>query len=235
MYTEKLAKKGQLQGMVVENTEDEDDSEREIRAAERAEEEKHFANRMLSAKKNDARYGPLFERIVVLDSEKYNMGVEVDFLEDCRGKKQVTESGAAQEKISKSSRKIKTVNGEVVEETDGTLGRSFINRDYLDADNMSQFLAVNATELAAADVTEDKAAPTVYRDTTLSRAQHDVKNRVKGAGNRMLPQKLSITDMNFNYRGRKVEDIGNFERAFVRCDMYKKPALPDFDVGYDVV
>ena len=235
MYTEKLAKKGQLQGMVVENTEDEDDSEREIRAAERAEEEKHFANRMLSAKKNDARYGPLFERIVVLDSEKYNMGVEVDFLEGCRGKKQVTEAGAAQEKISKSYRKIKTINGEVVEETDGTQGRSFINRDYLDADNMSQFLAVNATELAAAHVTEDKPAPTIYRDTTLSRAQHDVKNRVKGAGNRMLPQKLSITDMNFNYRGRKVEDIGNFERAFVRCDMYKKPALPDFDVGYDVV
>ena len=104
MYTEKLAKKGQLQGMVVENTEDEDDSEREIRAAERAEEEKHFANRMLSAKKNDARYGPLFERIVVLDSEKYNMGVEVDFLEGCRGK-----AVDSEEKIRQTYQMTRTV------------------------------------------------------------------------------------------------------------------------------
>ena len=129
----------------------------------------------------------------------------------------------------------KTVNGEVVEETGGDKRKSFINPDYLEADNMSQFLAVKKMELEGASKTEVKTGGATYRDTTLSRAHHDVRNRVKEAGNRMLPQKLSITDMNFNYRGRKVEDIGNFERAFVRCDMYKKPALPDFDVGYDVV
>ena len=101
---------------------------------------------------------------------------------------------------------------------------------------MSEFLAVKrAEERAGAGKDQNKSDTVVYRDTTLSRAAYDVKNRVKSAGNRMLPQKLSIGDMNFNYRGRKVEDIGNFERAFVRCDMYKKSALPDFDVGYDVV
>ena len=41
--------------------------------------------------------------------------------------------------------------------------------------------------------------------------------------------------MNFNYKEKKVEKIGRFERAFVRSTMYKKPALPDFDVGYDCV
>ena len=113
---------------------------------------------------------------------------------------------------------------------------STLNPDYLSADNMTEFLAVNEAELkAAAKPAEEKPVNVIWRDTTLSRAAYDVKNRVKIAGNRMLPQKLSIDDMNFNYRGRKVEDIGNFERAFVRCDMYKKPALPDFDVGYDVV
>ena len=114
--------------------------------------------------------------------------------------------------------------------------KSGLNPDYLSADNMTEFLAVNNAELkAAAKPAEEKPVNVIWRDTTLSRAAYDVKNRVKMAGNRMLPQKLSIDDMNFNYRGRKVEDIGNFERAFVRCDMYKKPALPDFDVGYDVV
>ena len=115
-------------------------------------------------------------------------------------------------------------------------GKSSLNPDYLSADNMTEFLAVNEAEMkAAAKPAEEKPVNVIWRDTTLSRAAYDVKNRVKIAGNRMLPQKLSIDDMNFNYRGRKVEDIGNFERAFVRCDMYKKPALPDFDVGYDVV
>ena len=114
--------------------------------------------------------------------------------------------------------------------------KSTLNPDYLTVDKMSDFLAVNNAELsAAAKPAEEKPAAVIYRDTTLSRAAYDVKNKVKSAGNRMLSQKLSIGDMNFNYRGRKVEDIGNFERAFVRCDMYKKPALPDFDVGYDVV
>ena len=114
--------------------------------------------------------------------------------------------------------------------------KNTLNPDYLTADTMTEFLAVNEAELSPAEKpAEQKPANVVYRDTTLSRAAYDVKNKVKSAGNRMLPQKLSIGDMNFNYRGRKVEDIGNFERAFVRCDMYKKPALPDFDVGYDVV
>ena len=114
--------------------------------------------------------------------------------------------------------------------------KTTLNPDYLTADNMTQFLAVNDAELSPAEKpVEQKPANVVYRDTTLSRAAYDVKNKVKNAGNSMLPQKPSIDDMNFNYRGRKVEDIGNFERAFVRCDMYKKPALPDFDVGYDVV
>lgn len=235
MYTERLAKKGQLKGMVVESGPEEEDPQREQREVKLAEQEKYFANRMLAKKKNDVRYGPLFERIIVLDSERYNMGEDVDFLEGCRGKAEVTESGASEEKITKTHHMTKTVNGEVVEETGGSKRRSFINPDYLEADNMSQFLAVNKTAIGAANKTEVKAVPVIYRDTTLSRATHDVKKKVKDAGNRMLPQKLSIGDMNFNYRGRKVEDIGNFERAFVRCDMYKKPALPDFDVGYDVV
>jgi len=223
MYTEKLAKTGQMQGLVVEDIGEEEDQDREQREAIKAEQEKHFANKMLAKKKQDARYGPSYERIIVLDSDRYNMGQEVDFLEGCRGK--------AVDSEEKMRQKY-----QIVEQTEQTKRKSTLNPDYLTADNMSQFLAVNNAELrAAAKPKENKPVNAIWRDTTLSRAAYDVKNKVKNAGNSLLPQKLSIDDMNFNYRGRKVEDIGNFERAFVRCDMYKKPALPDFDVGYDVV
>ena len=36
-------------------------------------------------------------------------------------------------------------------------------------------------------------------------------------------------------RYKKVEKIGEHEKAYVRATMFKKPALPDFDVGYDIV
>ena len=52
---------------------------------------------------------------------------------------------------------------------------------------------------------------------------------------KLSDEKPAINEMNFNYREKKVEDIGRFERAFVRSTMFKKPALPDFDVGYDCV
>jgi len=224
MYTEKLAKTGQMHGMVVEdNNVEEEDQDREEKEAIKAEQEKYFANKMLAKKKQDARYGPSYERIIVLDSDRYNMGQEVDFLEGCRGKAVVSDEAKMRQVYQK------------VEQTE-QIKKSSLNPDYLTADNMSEFLAVNNAELrAAAKPKEEKPVNAIWRDTTLSRAAHDVKNKVKNAGNSMLPQKPSIDDMNFNYRGRKVEDIGNFERAFVRCDMYKKPALPDFDVGYDVV
>ena len=92
MYTEKLAKTGQMHGMVVEdNNVEEEDQDREEREAIKAEQEKYFANKMLAKKKQDARYGPSYERIIVLDSDRYNMGQEVDFLEGCRGKAVVSD------------------------------------------------------------------------------------------------------------------------------------------------
>ena len=84
MYTEKLAKTGQMHGMVVEDNGEEEDQDRQQREAEQAEQEKYFANKMLAKKKQDVRYGPSYERIILLDSERYNMGQDVDFLEGCR-------------------------------------------------------------------------------------------------------------------------------------------------------
>ena len=103
------------------------------------------------------------------------------------------------------------------------------------ADTMNDFLRVSELEKLASGEESEKPQHYVHRDTTLSKAAHDVKDRVKNAGKEFLPQKQSIKDMNFNYRGKQNENIGNFERAFVRSTMYKNQALPDFDVGYDVV
>ena len=111
MYTEKLAKTGQMHGMVVEDSGEEEDQAREERDAMKAEQEKYFANKMLAKKKHDGRYGPSYERIIVLDSDRYNMGQEVDFLEGCRGKAVETE-----EKLKQTYQMTSTVNGEMVGE-----------------------------------------------------------------------------------------------------------------------
>ena len=110
MYTEKLAKTGQMQGLVVEDSGEEEDQDRQQREAVLAEQEKHFANKMLAKKKQDVRYGPSYERIILLDSERYNMGQEVDFLEDCRGK------------AGQTYQMTRTVNEEPLEETEQIKG-----------------------------------------------------------------------------------------------------------------
>ena len=110
MYTEKLAKTGQMQGLVVEDSGEEEDQDREQREAVLAEQEKYFANKMLAKKKQDLRYGPSYERIIMLDSERYNMGQEVDFLEDCRGK------------AGQTYQMTRTVDEEPLEETETIKG-----------------------------------------------------------------------------------------------------------------
>lgn len=111
MYTEKLAKTGQMHGMVVEDIGEEEDEGREERDALKAEQEKYFANKMLAKKKHDGRYGPSYERIIVLDSDRYNMGQEVDFLEGCRGK-----AVDSEEKLKETYQMTSTVNEELVGE-----------------------------------------------------------------------------------------------------------------------
>ena len=128
---------------------------------------------------------------------------------------------------------IRKVDGELMESA--TDAKSFVNQGYLDADTMLDFLTVTDQERANDNAAEERQLPFIYRDTTLSRAAADVKTRVKNAGKQLLPQKPSMQEMNFNYRGKRLEDIGRFERAYVRCSMYKNAALPDFDVGYDTV
>lgn len=236
MYTENLAKQGCVKGGIVEKGKDQDVSLWEEDTLDPATEKKG-ANKMLSRQKGDKRYGPSFERITLLDSEMYNLGQDVDFLKGCYNPRAKKAAEATQEASAEESVKIvRTVNGEIVQ--DGiniSQSRSFVNPGYLDADTMLQFLTItNEEKLAASPITE-RELHFVYRDTTLSKAALDVKDRVKEAGNKLLPKKPAINEMNFNYREKKVEDIGRFERAFVRSTMFKKPALPDFDVGYDCV
>lgn len=221
MYTEKLAKKGCIKGGVVQKT-GEELLEEEVDPAA-SEMERKFGNKMLSRQKKDSRYGPSFERIFVLDSERYNLGEDVDFLEGCYNKAKISEALVEE-----------NVGCEVTEDLVAVEKKSFV-KDYMGADNMSDFLAIFAKEKVTNADTVDKPATFIHRDTTLSKAAHDVKDRVKNAGKTILPQKPSMYDMNFNYRGHQVEKIGNHERAFVRSTMFRNPALPDFDVGYDTV
>ena len=230
MYTEKLAKKGCVTaGGVVQKTSDgyfEEENTKELEELE-----KRSGNILLSRRKDDERYGPSFRRITVLDSERFNMGEDVDFLEGCYKK---IDTRMDEENVTMQETKIiRKVDGELMESA--TDAKSFVNQGYLDADTMLDFLTVTDQERANDNAAEERQLPFIYRDTTLSRAAADVKTRVKNAGKQLLPQKPSMQEMNFNYRGKRLEDIGRFERAYVRCSMYKNAALPDFDVGYDTV
>ena len=237
MYTETLAKQGCVKGGIVEKGRDEEVTLWEEEERDPATEKK-VKNKMLSCHKEDTRYGPSFERITVLDSERYNLGEEVDFLRGCYNPriKKAAETSCTDGAEETTVKVVRTVNGVVVEDSSNvSKGKTYVNPGHLEADTMLQFLSVSEQEKLAADPVTEKEVPPIYRDTTLSRAAQDVKLRVKEAGNKLLPQKPAIKDMNFNYREKNIEKIGRFERAFVRSTMYKKPALPDFDVGYDCV
>merc|ERR1719147_250923 len=69
MYTEKLAREGKMKGLEVENF----GGERSTRS-QSVECDVRGENKLLSRKRNDARYGPAYERITTLESEQYNRG-----------------------------------------------------------------------------------------------------------------------------------------------------------------
>merc|ERR1712243_489942 len=107
-----------------------------------------MGNHILSKKRNDARYGPSFERITVLDSERYNMGEDVDFLEGCFHKTseaaQTASESSSEQKEVKITRKV---NGVVVDSTtESKQSSSSLNKDYLDAETLLDFLSIREDE-----------------------------------------------------------------------------------------
>eukprot|EP00091_Calanus_sinicus_P019644 TRINITY_DN499_c0_g1_i12.p1 TRINITY_DN499_c0_g1~~TRINITY_DN499_c0_g1_i12.p1 ORF type:complete len:417 (-),score=129.96 TRINITY_DN499_c0_g1_i12:387-1604(-) len=252
MYTEKLARAGNIKGTTVENSGD----ARSTRSQSVECEEIKGENRILAKKRNDVRYGPAYERITVLDSERYNRGESVDFLPKTRARseeragvvsaskmEQSSSSMMEQSSSSKTVRMVKMTNssGEVSEEffSDSQFAgekkkAAFMNKDYLVADNMNEFLEVRKSELEkkAANVAPEAV---LYQDNTYSKALVDVRKRVKKEGDKYLVNQTQIDDLKLNYRGRTTEQVGKVEKAFIRSSMYNQAKLPDFDVGYDVV
>jgi len=252
MYTEKLARAGNIKGTTVENS----GENRSTRSQSVECEEIKGENRILAKNRKDARYGPAYERITVLDSERYNRGESVDFLPKIRARseeragvesaskmEQSSFSKMEQSSSSKTVRMVKMTNssGEVSEEffSDSHLAgeskrAAFMNRDYLVADNMKEFLQVRKGELEKKAAVAAPEAP-MYKDNTYSKAIVDVRKRVKKEGDKYLVNQTQIDDLKFNYRGRTTDQIGKVEKAFIRSTMYNQPKLPNFDVGYDIV
>merc|ERR1719477_545627 len=120
MYTEKLAREGKMKGLEVENFGSDKTRSQSVECEVRGE------NKLLSRKRNDARYGPAYARITTLESEQYNRG-EFDSFLPAPPRRAVSEervvvkesSGAeVAETTSKTVRVVKTTNtaGEVSEE-----------------------------------------------------------------------------------------------------------------------
>jgi len=245
MYTEKLARDGKMKGLVVENTGD--DRARRSGSLEVDDFSAEGENRVLGRMRNDARYGPAYERVTVLDSERFNKGEQVDFMNtrSVRAKSiektGVDESSRMEESSSsKTVRVVRMSGGEYDEEffNESQQGgeskrKVFVNKDYLAADNMKEFLDVSNTEMLEKEAMTAKPVVPLFIDNTYSKAMYDVKARIKREGNKLLPKQTQIDDIKFNYRGRGVDQVGRFEKAAIRSTMFKKPKLPDFYVGYD--
>jgi len=242
MYTEKLARDGKMTGMVVQNT-----GEDRSRRSQSLEADYEGENKMLGRMRNDARYGPAYERVTVLDSEKFNKGEKVDFLNTRTAratsieKTGVNESSRMEE--SSSSKTIRVVRMSGAESVDEFFSESqqggiskktaFVNKDYLVADNMKEFLDVSNTEMLKKEALTAKPDVPLYTDNTYAKAMYDVKARIKREGFKLVPKQTQIDEIQFNYRGRGLDQVGRHERAAVRSTMYNKPKLPDFYVGYD--
>jgi len=246
MYTEKLARSGKMKGLVVENFGSDGDR---MTRSQSVECEVRGENKLLSKKRNDARYGPAYERITVLDSEQYNRGEIDSFLPEVT-RRAVSEERAVveeafasktEEKSSKTVHIVKTTNssGEVSEEYShkegGSKRKSLMNHDYLTADNMTEFLKVRDAERVKKEAIAVGPEAPSYLDATYSKAAKDVRNRVKRQGNTGLNNKIHIEDLKLNYRGKTMDQVGNVEKAFIRSSMFNKPSIPDIDVGYDVI
>jgi len=243
MYTEKLARSGKMKGLVVENFGSDGDR---MTRAQSVECEVRGENKLLSKRRNDARYGPAYERITVLDSEQYNRGEIDSFLPEATRRavseeRAVVEDAFASKTEETSSKTVRIVNtsGDVSEEYSHTEGgsnkKALMNRDYLTADNMNEFLKVRDAEQVKKEAVAVGPEASLYLDATYSKAIKDVRNRVKRQGNTCLNPKPQIDDLKLNYRGKTMDQVGNVEKAFIRSTMYNKPSIPDIDVGYDVI
>jgi len=243
MYTEKLARSGKMKGLVVENFGSDGDR---MTRAQSVECEVRGENKLLSKRRNDARYGPAYERITVLDSEQYNRGEIDSFLPEVTRRavseeRAVVEDAFASKTEETSSKTVHIVNtsGDVSEEYSHTEGgsnrKALMNRDYLTADNMNEFLKVRDAEQVKKEAVAAGPEASLYLDATYSKAIKDVRNRVKRQGNTCLNPKPQIDDLKLNYRGKTMDQVGNVEKAFIRSTMYNKPSIPDIDVGYDVI
>merc|ERR1719481_1416583 len=198
MYTEKLAREGKMKGLEVENF----GGERSTRS-QSVECDVRGENKLLSRKRNDAKYGPDYERITTLESEQYNRGEFDSFLPApprravSEERVMVKESSGAEiaETTSKTVRVVKTTNtaGEVSDEVSkfegGNKRGALINHDYLNADNMNEFLKVRNTELLMKEAVADGPAAPLFYDATFSKAIKDVRNRVKKEGNKCFMPK----------------------------------------------
>jgi len=221
MYTEKVARDGTMRLW-------EDD---EIAAG--------HENKQLVKKKNDTRYGPSFERITTLESENFGRVEAANVARAKSLERTTTEESTKTEETSSSKTvrviKMSNVSGESTEEFVSDKRKSLINKDFLAADNMKEFLDVRNAEMKKKEATIVKQEAPLFQDATYSKAMYDVKRRVKKEGAKTLPTRKTIDDIQFHYRGRTVDEVGRFEKASIRKDLFKMSGLPDFDIGYDVV
>lgn len=175
----------------------------------------------------DGRYGPGFIKNDTLDYRKVSLG-RVSALELVGVHEPEPLPGLDLEKLE--ARAVGEAKDKYLRYEQGRK----VAGEFIDANTQEEFLKLDSKLRKKREEANKKEYKPLYNDTSYIKALKDVQRRVKDKGRPEHP-KCSIDDINVNYRRRRIEDIGRYERATILSEMHKNPHIPDFDVGYDTV
>lgn len=181
----------------------------------------------IKGKKEDGRYGPYFSKIDKVDLRKVNHGL-ISGLALAGIPEPQLEAPDCAAKLE--GRLVSSANDRYLTYwEDKKVADKFIA-----ADTQKEFLELGGALRQSRLDANKKEYKALYNDTGYAKAKKDVERRVmaKGSSEFSLPRK---SDINVNFRRRKLEDIGRYERSVILSEMYKDSSIPQFDIGYDTV
>merc|ERR1712059_91235 len=197
---------------------------------------------------SDGRYGPGFTKITKLATRELDWDPLAEFFPSSKAKETISAGGQEESaeinntedmgKISSTTttkRIVQTSSGEYREEIqEDKTKESFLKKDYLQAETMTDYLKLRAQEAEPIYKSSTKHEKPQFIDTGYAKALGEVRERVKKAG---AGGKEIVTAKNFDFfiGDQKAENIGKYSKAAIHTNMYTIRKIPDFDVGYDTI
>jgi len=173
----------------------------------------------------DPRYGPGFERIQGGHSRYLNKGgsgLEMVGIQEPKMQPFTTDE-------------VEKITAEAASKYDDLLKTKEVNKNFLEAATVSDFLKWDsAVQQERAMAEGRKEYKPLYYDTSYIRALKDVQRQVIGSAKDETSLR-TMDDVNVFYRGKRVEEVGKYEKAAIRSNMCRDVRLPEFELGYETV